>query len=96
MTDSHEANMQDIRNFIFGGVGMDNLKEFEYLWTDAKDKCYLYKHTDGNFIGEYSIIEIRKSQNWDKMILLIEDEDLHKRVVEKMIEENCKIVTNLD
>ena len=67
-------------------IHIDNLKEFEYLWTTKKATTYLVKSK----IGGYVIIEVI---NNTIMGLIIEDNDLHKKVVDRMLKENCKIAS---
>ena len=64
---------------------MEHLKEYEYLWTSKKDTTYLVKGKLG-----YSIIEIINNA---PMFLIIEDNDLDKQVVDRMLNENCKIAS---
>ena len=66
---------------------MDNLKEFEDLWTSNKDTTFLVK---SDLVGGYSIIQLENNQ---PMFVLIDDNELHNQVVDRMINENYTITT---
>ena len=62
------------------------MKEHEYLWTTEKENWVLVNTEYG-----YGIINKR-----EQTMLMVSDSELKKSLVEKMLEEGCKIYDNLD
>jgi len=65
------------------------LEECEYLWTDQRDEWALLKDDkDPSNLSKYLIFNI-KTQS----ALVIEDDDLAMAVINKMVENNVRVIS---
>lgn len=61
---------------------MKELEEYEYLWTTGKEEYVLVRGSEG-----YAIVEKK-----NKMMLLIEDDNIYDMVVDQMLQQGNKII----
>lgn len=61
---------------------MKELEEYEYLWTTEKEEYVLVRGSEG-----YAIVEKK-----NKMMLLIEDDNIYDMVVDQMLQQGNKII----
>ena len=62
-----------------------NSDEFTYLWTEKKDEYVLVNTEFG-----YGIVN-----KVEKRVLCISDEELENAVINKMLQEGCKVYENI-
>ena len=67
------------------------VEEYSYLWKEEKEDYVLVKPILGDEILEYSIID-KKHQ----MMLVVEDDELEKKLIEKMLENGNKIYEDIN
>ncbi len=67
------------------------VEEYSYLWKEEKEDYVLVKPILGDEILEYSIID-KKHQ----MMLVVEDDELAKKLIEKMLENGNKIYEDIN
>ena len=67
------------------------VENYSYLWKEKKEDYVLIKPTVGDEILEYAIID-KKHQ----MMLMMEDNELAKKLVEKMLENGKKIYEDIN
>lgn len=62
-----------------------NIDEFSYLWTTQKEESVLVKTEHG-----YGIVNKK-----ERTVLLIEDDDLAEKVINKMLQEGNRTYENI-